>query len=201
MYSLAPRDQHALGTDTWVLSLSRTPSGGLAAISSDQALSLYDPSSLSRGPAARLPTRHGNLTALDVLGDSVVCTAGEDGSVEVWDLRSRASALRFQGKSPRAEREEPPRQGRRRHTQCIESSICLRRPCRGPASLRSCWGPEAYYADEWCVCKCCIQRGILKDMRTNDYSSRMEPKDKQIQQGRSQRRGSRPRNRDESNNR
>ncbi|KAF4124897.1 WD domain, G-beta repeat [Geosmithia morbida] len=97
MYNLTPRDEHVFPDDTWVLDLTRTPSGGLVSISSDQSLTLFDPTSLGRGPAARLSTNHGNLTTLGLFGESVVCTAGEDGSVGVWDLRGGKSVGRFNG--------------------------------------------------------------------------------------------------------
>ncbi|ROV93280.1 hypothetical protein VSDG_06859 [Cytospora chrysosperma] len=63
--------------------------GGLAAISSDQKLSLFDPLRLSQGPQKTIRTAHGNITcarAFDASG-SVVCTAGENGTVSLWDLR------------------------------------------------------------------------------------------------------------------
>jgi WD repeat-containing protein 89 len=62
---------------------------GPAAISSDQKLCLFNPLSLRPGPVRELLTRHGNLTcakAYDMNG-AVVATAGEDGSVSMWDLR------------------------------------------------------------------------------------------------------------------
>lgn len=62
---------------------------GPATISSDQKLSLFNPANLSAGPLVNLLTRHGNITcakAFDV-GNATVCTAGEDGSVSMWDLR------------------------------------------------------------------------------------------------------------------
>ncbi|KAK8064792.1 WD domain-containing protein [Apiospora phragmitis] len=62
---------------------------GAATISSDQKLCVFNPLSLRPGPLTTLQTKHGNLTcakAFDLVG-SVVCTAGEDGSVSLWDLR------------------------------------------------------------------------------------------------------------------
>ncbi|KAK7984887.1 WD domain-containing protein [Apiospora saccharicola] len=62
---------------------------GPATISSDQKLCAFNPLSLRPGPVTTLQTKHGNLTcakAFDLVG-SVVCTAGEDGSVSLWDLR------------------------------------------------------------------------------------------------------------------
>jgi len=62
---------------------------GPATISTDQKLCAFNPLSLRPGPLTTLQTKHGNLTcakAFDLVG-SVVCTAGEDGSVSLWDLR------------------------------------------------------------------------------------------------------------------
>ncbi|PSR88479.1 WD40-repeat-containing domain protein [Coniella lustricola] len=62
---------------------------GLAAISSDQKLSLFDPLNLSKGPVRTIRTTHGNINcarAYDA-SNSIVCTAGENGTVSLWDLR------------------------------------------------------------------------------------------------------------------
>lgn len=95
MYTLTNIDGHFFPgpQDIYVLDIQRT-SAGLAAISSDQALSLLDPARLRAGPAKSLRTNHGNLTSLRVFdaGNAVVCTAGENGSVGVWDLRIGAAA-------------------------------------------------------------------------------------------------------------
>lgn len=62
---------------------------GPATISSDQKLCLFNPLSLRPGPTQTLQTNHGNLTCAKAydLGGSVVATAGEDGSISMWDLR------------------------------------------------------------------------------------------------------------------
>ncbi|KAH7483092.1 hypothetical protein FOMA001_g7086 [Fusarium oxysporum f. sp. matthiolae] len=99
MYSLSCADGLSLGRDVYVLDIHRT-SVGLASISSDQFLSVLDPARLSAGPQRRLPTQHGNLTTLRVFDSnaSIVCTAGENGTVGVWDLRQGANVVQFQGK-------------------------------------------------------------------------------------------------------
>lgn len=63
--------------------------GGLAAISSDQNLTLFDPMRLSQGPLKTIRTPHGNVTCARAFDDSssIVCTAGENGTVSLWDLR------------------------------------------------------------------------------------------------------------------
>ena len=100
-YSLTQYDHHSFANDVWVLDLARTPSGALVSISSDQALSVFDPSAsrpLGNGPVRSFATDHGNLTTLRVFGESVVCTAGENGSVEVWDRRAARQVAKFTGK-------------------------------------------------------------------------------------------------------
>lgn len=96
MYTLSTTDQYSFG-DVYILDLARTPTNALAAISSDQSLSLLDPSNLRTGPVTRFSTNHGNLTTLRVFGESVVCTAGESGSVGVWDLRAGVQVVQFDG--------------------------------------------------------------------------------------------------------
>ena len=73
---------------------------GPVTISSDQQLCAFDAGAgLSRGPARSWTTAHGNVGCARGFGvsatagggggelDNVVCTAGEDGSVALWDLR------------------------------------------------------------------------------------------------------------------
>lgn len=98
MYTLNCADGLSLGRDVYALDIYRT-SVGLASISSDQFLSVLDPTRLSAGPQRRLPTQHGNLTTLQVFDSnaSIVCTAGENGTVGVWDLRQGANVVQFQG--------------------------------------------------------------------------------------------------------
>lgn len=102
MSILAQSDQHNFADDVWVLGLARTPSGALVSISSDQALSVFDPSAphaLQNGPVRSFTTDHGNLTTLRVFGESIVCTAGENGSVEVWDVRAANKVAKFAGEA------------------------------------------------------------------------------------------------------
>lgn len=63
--------------------------GALAAISSDQKLTLFNPLRLSQGPQKTLRTAHGNITCTRAFDapNSIVCTAGENGTVSLWDLR------------------------------------------------------------------------------------------------------------------
>ncbi|KAF0326637.1 putative WD repeat-containing protein [Colletotrichum sp. SAR11_59] len=90
MYNLTCVDGHHFGGegDVYVLDLHRL-NAGLAAISSDQKLTLFNPARVGQGPTRSLATSHGNLTCLktyDAL-ESIVCTAGENGEVSIWDLR------------------------------------------------------------------------------------------------------------------
>jgi WD40 repeat protein len=61
----------------------------IAAISSDDYLRLVSPTSL-HGPALKvIPNVHAKVTCLKALDgqNSIVCTAGRDGRVNIWDLR------------------------------------------------------------------------------------------------------------------
>lgn len=100
MYTLTNIDQHhfAGSEDVYVLDAHRT-AAGLATIASDQTLSLFNPARLGAGPVTSTRTSHGNVTTLRVFdaGTSIVCTAGENGSVGVWDLRQGARVAQFEG--------------------------------------------------------------------------------------------------------
>ncbi|PNY23782.1 WD repeat-containing protein [Tolypocladium capitatum] len=99
MYALSNVASHHFSgpDDVYVLDLHRT-AAGLAAITSDQRLSLLDPARLGAGAvtASWAAEEHGTLTALRVFdgGQALVCTAGGNGSVGVWDLRLRGPAAR-----------------------------------------------------------------------------------------------------------
>lgn len=90
MYELVGADeyQYSGAQVPYVLDLIPLASG-LAAISSDGRLSLFDPLRVGSGPKRTYQTSHGNLTtakALDAAG-CVLATAGENGTVSLWDLR------------------------------------------------------------------------------------------------------------------
>lgn len=90
MYNLTKADafQNPGSDPAYVLEIIPV-AGGLAAISSDQKLTLFNPSALSHGPLKTVRTSHGNITcarAFDA-SNSTVCTAGENGTVALWDLR------------------------------------------------------------------------------------------------------------------
>ncbi|KFG82962.1 hypothetical protein MANI_022579 [Metarhizium anisopliae] len=97
MYTLTNIATHRFSgpEETYVLDVDRTEAG-LVTISSDQHLSLLRPARLPDGPVASWQTQHGNLTSLRVFdgSSSLVCTAGEDGTVAVWDLRLRGDQAR-----------------------------------------------------------------------------------------------------------
>lgn len=80
--------------DVYILEIVSV-AAGLASISSKQELSLCNPLRLSQGPLRTLQTLHGNITSLAVLdaAASVVCTAGENGTLSVWDLRTDAARV------------------------------------------------------------------------------------------------------------
>lgn len=90
MYNLTKADafQNPGSDPAYVLEI--TPiAGGLAAISSDQKLTLFNPQRLSQGPLKTIRTSHENIKcarAFDA-SNSIVCTAGSNGTVALWDLR------------------------------------------------------------------------------------------------------------------
>ncbi|OLN84366.1 putative WD repeat-containing protein C63.06 [Colletotrichum chlorophyti] len=100
MYNLSCIDGHQFRDreDVYVLDIQRL-TAGLAAISSNQKLSLFNPARLGQGPVKSFQTSHGNLTCLKTFDwqNSIVCTAGENGEVSVWDMResSNAQAVHF----------------------------------------------------------------------------------------------------------
>ncbi|KAL1836692.1 hypothetical protein VTJ49DRAFT_4786 [Mycothermus thermophilus] len=105
MYPLVTSDGYKYpGDETYVLDILPVATG-LAATASDQTLSLFDPLRLSQGPVRKITTDHGNLKAAKVYSgvNSIICTAGENGTVSVWDLRlnpSNARALQIGGNLP-----------------------------------------------------------------------------------------------------
>lgn len=108
MYQLSPIAGHRFSgpEEVYVLDIHRL-GAGLAAITSDQKLALFNPARLEDGPTSLLPTNHGNLRCLRSFDwpNSIVTTAGEDGSVSIWDLRQdplKAQVLRFEGRIPRS---------------------------------------------------------------------------------------------------
>ncbi len=107
MYQLACSDGYKYQSpETYVLDILPVATG-LAATASDQTLSLFDPLRLSQGPIKKIRTNHGNITCAKAYSaaDSIICTAGENGTVSVWDLRldpANARALQIGGEpSPR----------------------------------------------------------------------------------------------------
>ncbi|CAK7209936.1 hypothetical protein SEUCBS140593_000652 [Sporothrix eucalyptigena] len=94
MYNLTGVDQYKLPGATLPYVLDLIPlASGLASISTDGNISLFDPSRIGAGPKRIYVTDHGNLTsarAFDAAG-SVLATAGENGTVALWDLRDSAT--------------------------------------------------------------------------------------------------------------
>lgn len=95
MYNLTKKDAFKNpGSDpAYVLEIASV-NAGLAAISSDQVLSLFDHLRLGHGPIKTIQTSHGNITCARVFdaSTSLICTAGEDGTVSLWDLRLDGAA-------------------------------------------------------------------------------------------------------------
>jgi len=88
MYLLSEVDEYQYKKDTYVLDVEPI-SSGLAVIATDQSLAVFDPLQLSKGPKQGHLTPHGNITACKVFDapGSTVATAGENGTVTLWDLR------------------------------------------------------------------------------------------------------------------
>jgi len=90
MYSLYSSSSFAVTSpaDTYIYELS-TVANGIASVSSDNILRLHDPLALQK-PLACVPKIHDEVTVLKTLDaeNSVVCTAGRDGKVKIWDLRN-----------------------------------------------------------------------------------------------------------------
>ncbi|KAI0187838.1 WD40-repeat-containing domain protein [Xylaria flabelliformis] len=101
MYQLNCIDGYRIPTRQEVYVLDIIPfTSGPATISSDQKLSLFNPLSLKTGPTVDLVTNHGNITCARAFdpANSVVSTAGENGTVSLWDLRQdprQAEVARF----------------------------------------------------------------------------------------------------------
>ncbi|KAI0505795.1 WD40-repeat-containing domain protein [Xylaria bambusicola] len=108
MYSLNCIDEYRIPTREEVYVLDIIPfTSGPATISSDQKLSLFNPLSLKTGPTVNLVTSHGNITCARAFDDanSVVCTAGENGTISLWDLRqdvrqARSAQFTTEGQVP-----------------------------------------------------------------------------------------------------
>lgn len=90
MYSLREAASFHI-PDTYILDVANT-NQGLISLSSDHRLSLlrHDLGGLVKS----VETGHG---VMGVVGDGVVCTAGEQGSVSVWDMRVGGKVAGFQG--------------------------------------------------------------------------------------------------------
>ncbi|KAI1137251.1 WD40 repeat-like protein [Hypoxylon sp. FL0543] len=103
MYALTCVDEYKIPVREVVYVLDIIPlAQGPATISSDQKLSLFDPTSLSAGPPVNLVTRHRNVICARAYDaeNSIVCTAGDDGTISMWDLRnppSQAEVVRLRG--------------------------------------------------------------------------------------------------------
>ncbi|KAF3357396.1 hypothetical protein VdG1_03184 [Verticillium dahliae VDG1] len=88
MYMLAPVAGHRFTgrEEVYVLDIHRL-GAGLASITSDQQLSLFDPARLGAGPITSLPTAHGNIKALRPFDRaSEVYTLTHDEKLAVFNL-------------------------------------------------------------------------------------------------------------------
>jgi WD40 repeat protein len=103
MYMLTCSDGYQYRDPGGVYVLDVIPCGsGLAAISSNQTISLFNPLFINEGPVKVIRTNHGNLSTARVYnaGESIIATTGENGSISLWDLRldpGNALALQLSG--------------------------------------------------------------------------------------------------------
>ncbi|KAF2399353.1 WD repeat protein [Trichodelitschia bisporula] len=79
---------------------SLTPTSRLAVISSDNSLRIFDPETLALRPDGVYANIHTSVTCLTRFAPTaadanIFLTAGRDGRVRGWDLRSRCAALEF----------------------------------------------------------------------------------------------------------
>jgi len=95
MYTLNAVDSFQISDpkDTYIYDIVPV-AAGLAAISSDNCLRLLDPLALDKTPVNTIRKAHADITCLKAVnttteGDaSIVCTAGRDGRVCMYDPRS-----------------------------------------------------------------------------------------------------------------
>lgn len=86
----------SLPVDSYIYSL--TPARqGLGVISSDDSLYLLDRETLTVLPGGHIPQIHDGVTCLKGFDDegNILATAGHDGGIKFWDLRSKSRAIEF----------------------------------------------------------------------------------------------------------
>ncbi|KAF2087583.1 WD40 repeat-like protein [Saccharata proteae CBS 121410] len=91
----------SLPPDSYIYTL-RSANNCLAALSSDNSIRLFDPTTLRLLPDGILNNVHDSVTCLepwDAEGN-VLATAGRDGSVRCWDLRSKSKVMEFKTPKP-----------------------------------------------------------------------------------------------------
>jgi WD40 repeat protein len=83
-------------TDTYIYDVVPVSNGLVAAISSDDSLRVVDPLDLGKGELSLMKDVGKDITCLRGIGSgteesgTTVVTAGRDGFVKIWDLRSGA---------------------------------------------------------------------------------------------------------------
>ena len=147
MYSLSCADSYEFRSSggTYVLDIHILQSG-LVSITTDQRINLSDPARLHAGPTASLPTDHDNVTVLTPYdwSNGTVCTAGQNGTVAVWDLRAPQSSSRvasFRGMAVDRRRRYPAEELDADRCQQASSRYCpspaRARPMSSPSARRS----------------------------------------------------------------
>ena len=90
----------SLPAGSYIYSIKHVP-GGIAAISSDNSLRVFDPGTLQVLPSGIFDEVHDGVTALDTRHDEnrIVFTAGREGTVRGWDMRTREKPLELSDRS------------------------------------------------------------------------------------------------------
>ncbi|CZT12523.1 related to WD40 repeat protein [Rhynchosporium agropyri] len=106
MYNLNIQSQFHISSPAGTYVYDIIPvAAGLASISSDDTLRLLDPLALDSGPVKEIKKANKDVTCLKAVGEGdsvVVCTAGRDGRVVMWDPRTvgMVGECRSEGDAP-----------------------------------------------------------------------------------------------------
>lgn len=95
--NLTEKSLLSLLENSYVYKILPVNNGHLAAISSDDSLRIVDARTLQEISGGTLRNVHHGVTCLEPVANdpASVCTAGRDGTVKRWDLRSGKSTLEF----------------------------------------------------------------------------------------------------------
>ena len=82
---------------TYIYHVLQISNSHLATVSSDDSLRLIDPNTLQEITGGTFQHAHNGITSLQAVPNfsTELCTAGRDGTVKLWDTRSRGSTMEF----------------------------------------------------------------------------------------------------------